>query len=962
MELFKLILRETTEKDRLMSEKQKIEYKDTLNLPQTDFKMKANAAVRELEIQKFWEENTIYKKSVAQRKNSPKFVLHDGPPYLSSAKIHIGTALNKTLKDIVTKYKSLAGYYSPYIPGYDGHGLPIENAVVKSIKGGREAITPTELRAKCREFAYGNLKGQEADFKRLGIWGDWEHPYVTINPEYEAQQIRIFGEIYKKGYIYKGLKPVYWCSDCETALAEAEVEYADHKSHSIYVKFPFEKEEANKVYKLANIETDSPLYIVIWTTTPWTLPSNLGVALNAKLQYVFVQKGGSIYILAVDLLENVANNVGWEENSYKIIGSLSGDQLEYINARHPFFDRNSLIILGEHVTTDAGTGAVHTAPGHGIEDYEVGVKYRIGVLSPLTNKGIFTEDAGKFQGTRYNKANEIIIQELRDKDLLLGLGEILHSYPHCWRCKNPVIYRATEQWFVNVGAYKESIINAINDVDWIPSNNHQRILNMIESRSDWCISRQRAWGVPIPVVYCADCNEPVISDETIARIADLFEKESSDAWTKYSAKELLPEGHSCSKCGSSNFRKEADIMDVWFDSGVSHSAVLELRKEELGGSPCEMYLEGSDKHRGWFQSSLLTSVAARGIAPYRSVLTHGFVLDGSGRKMSKSLGNVVEPQSIINKYGADVLRLWTASVDYTNDVRISENIIQQLVEVYKKVRNTCRFLLGNLYDFDPSTDYVEYSKLSEIDQYALHKIQKLVQNLTVAFNAYEFYRYYQLMQNFTSEFSSVYLDIVKDRLYTAAKDSQTRRSSQTVLYEALLTISKLLVPVTPHLAEDIWLHVLPAQKGELESILLASWPEVKTEFLNEKIESAWNEILMLRELITRAIEPVRAEKVIRSSLEAAVFIRINNRPDLEEILEAVKDELASVFITSQAEVLKDDSVPEKILNKYEEGAFLIYVTEASGKKCDRCWKFSETVGKEREHETICSGCLSAITQ
>lgn len=945
-----------------MSEKQKIDYKNTLNLPQTNFKMKANAAVKEVEIQKYWEENKIYEKNIQQRKNSSRFLLHDGPPYLSSNKIHIGTALNKILKDIITKYKAQSGFYSPYVPGYDGHGLPIENAVVKSIKGGREALTPEELRKKCREFALANLKGQEGDFKRLGIWGNWEQPYITINPDFEAEQVRVFGKINKKGYVYKGLKPVYWCADCETALAEAEVEYADHKSHSVYVKFPIKKEEAQKAYNAAGLDINNPLYIVIWTTTPWTLPANLAVAVHPRLEYIFVQKNNTdeVYIVAVDLLESFANNIGWEENSYKILGSAEGEKFEYIKADHPFFNRTSLIILGEHVTTEAGTGAVHTAPGHGLEDYEAGIKYKIGVLSPLNNKGVFTKEAEKFEGMRYNKTNEIIVQELQNRNALLGHGEILHSYPHCWRCKNPVIYRATEQWFINVEAFRDKALEAINEVKWIPQNNHTRIYNMVESRSDWCISRQRAWGVPVPVFYCNDCNKAIITDETINNVAGIFEKESSDAWIKYTAKELLPKDFKCPYCSSDEIKKESDIMDVWFDSGITHASVVDARKEELGETPVELYLEGSDQHRGWFQSSLLTSVATKDTAPYKSVLTHGFVLDGAGRKMSKSLGNVVEPQSIINKYGADVLRLWTASVDYTNDVRISENIVQQLIEIYKKVRNTCRFLLGNLYDFDPAVDYVKYSKLGEIDKYALHKLQKLVENVTLAFDKYEFYKYYQLIQNFTSDFSSFYLDIVKDRLYTAGKKSISRRSTQTVLFETLNVICTLLTPVTPHLAEDIWQHVIPSQKGSLESILLSDWPKIKAEFLNEEINSRWNEILNLREIVTRAIEPIRAEKRIGSSLETAVFIKVLDRPDLKKILESVKDDLSSVFITSQAVILEDAFEPENILNKYEENSYIIYVTLASGEKCERCWKYSSYVGTNAVHETLCNDCINAI--
>lgn len=937
-----------------MTEQQKINYKDTLNLPVTDFKMKADAATRELDIQKFWEDNNIYEKTVAQRNIANKFILHDGPPYLSSDKIHIGTALNKILKDIIIKYKSQSGFYSPYVPGYDGHGLPIENAVVKSIKGGREAITPTELRQKCREFANNNLKGQEKNFRRLGVLGNWEHPYITIDAKFEAAQVRVFGEMVKRGYVYKGLKPVYWCASCETALAEAEVEYADHTSHSVYVKFKFDDSEAKKAYEKAGINSDLPLYAVIWTTTPWTLPANLAISLNPKFEYVFIQKDAEVYIFAKELLASTVQSIGWEENSYSVIGSVLGESLELLKTRHPFLDRDSVIILGEHVTTEAGTGLVHTAPGHGLEDYEVGNKYKIGVISPLNNKGIFTAEAGKFEGMPYYKANPEIINELKELNALLGHGEISHSYPHCWRCKHPVIYRATEQWFVNVESYRDKTLKAIDGVKWIPNSGHQRIYKMVESRSDWCISRQRAWGVPIPVFYCDDCGESIITDETINSVAEKFNTESSDAWTKYSAQELLPDGFKCPKCSSTSLRKENDIMDVWFDSGVTHYAVVDARKDELGETPVELYLEGSDQHRGWFQSSLLTSVAIKDRAPYKAVLTHGFVLDAHGKKMSKSSGNVVEPQKIVDKYGADVLRLWSASVDYTNDVKIGENIILQLVEVFKKVRNTTRFVLGNLYDFNPAEDCIEYEKLNEIDKYALHKLQILIENVTNAFEDYEFYKYYQLIQNFVSvDLSALYFDIVKDRLYTAGKSSLSRKSSQTVLYEILKSLVSMLVPVTPHLAEDIWQFIIPEQRGNVESVLLTDWPKVNQQFKNEEISAKWDKIIALRELVTRTIEPVRASKQIGSSLEVAVSIKINNK-DMEAVLRSVENELSSVFITSQACIIEEKPSGE-FLNQSCEGEYEIYVTPASGEKCDRCWKFFES-----RTDGICHFCKEAI--
>ena len=750
-----------------MAETTKKDYKESINLPKTTLEMRANAVQKELVTQKFWADNKIYEKNLAQRDKTNKFILHDGPPYLSSEKIHVGTALNKILKDIIIKYKSQRGYYAPYVPGYDAHGLPIENAVVKTIKGGREALTAGELRAKCREFALKNLKGQEAEFKRLGVWGNWENPYLTIKPEFEAEQIRVFGEMYKKGYIQKGLKPVYWCASCETALAEAEVEYADHTSTSIYVRFKFDDNDKNKVYNLINTQSDKDLYIVIWTTTPWTIPSNLAVCLNARLEYSVFTYNNENYIAATELLNNFLKDVEWENADIKVIGTLKGAELENMSAFHPLYNRESKLILGDHVTLDAGTGCVHTAPGHGLEDWEVCQKYSIPTFSPLDSKGVWQKsdmfDDEDLIGVPYYKGNDIVIEKLEAKKALLKKADITHSYPHCWRCKHPVIYRATDQWFVKVDMFKQQTLEEIKKVNWIPSAGETRISNMVENRSDWCISRQRAWGVPIPVFYCEDCGEVIVNDETINHIADLFEKESSDAWVNHSIEELMPKGFKCPKCGGVHFRKETDIMDVWFDSGVTHRAVVQKRSEELGNLPVDMYLEGSDQHRGWFQSSLLTSVATTGIAPYKTVLTHGFVFGEDGRKMSKSLGNYIRPDDIIKNYGADILRLWAASVDYRNDTKIGDNIIKQLTEIFKKTRNTARFLLGNLFDFNPDTDYVKYEDLKDIDKFALHKLNIFIENVTDAFEAYEFYRYFQYLQNFAAvDLSSFYLDIVKN--------------------------------------------------------------------------------------------------------------------------------------------------------------------------------------------------------
>ena len=935
-----------------MSNETKVELKDTLNLPQTTLAMRANATVRELEIQKFWEEHDIYNKIINNRDKANKFILHDGPPYLSSEKIHVGTALNKILKDILLKYKAQSGFYTPYVPGYDGHGLPIENAVVKNIKGGRSAVTPAELRAKCREFAHKNLKGQESEFKRLGVLGDWEHPYLTINPEFEAEQIRVFGEMYKKGYIEKGMKPVYWCASCETALAEAEVEYADHTSTSIYVRFKFDEESTEKINKLIAGTADKDIYSVIWTTTPWTIPSNMAISMHPKFEYTFFEYKGDIYVTAQELLASFLKDVEWDESDIKVIGTCRGQDLELLNTKHPLFDRKSPIILGEHVTLDAGTGSVHTAPGHGLEDYEVGCRYGIEVFSPLDSRGVWTEAVNDkdLEGVPYYKGNSIVIEKLKNCGALLKQQDISHSYPHCWRCKNPVIYRATPQWFVKVDKFREQTLEAIKGVKWIPASGEARISNMVAGRTDWCISRQRAWGVPIPVFYCEDCGEVIVTDETIENVAKIFEKESSDAWVKYSAEELLPQGFKCPKCGKTHFKKENDIMDVWFDSGITWRAVVNKRSAELGTTPVEMYLEGSDQHRGWFQSSLLTSVATQGIAPYKSVLTHGFVFGEDGRKMSKSLGNYIRPDEIINTYGADILRLWAASVDYRNDTKIGNNIIKQLAEIFKKTRNTSRFLVGNLFDFDPAVDYVKYEDLKELDKFALHKLNQLIENVTEAFDNYEFYKYFQQLQNFAAvDLSSFYLDIVKDRLYTAGKKSLSRRACQTVLYEVLQTLVRILVPVMPHQAEDIWMSVPECQKDGLESILLSNWPKAKAEWNNPKLEEDFAKILKAREVVTRAIEPLRADKKVGSSLEVAVYVSVKDNA----VLKADEDELCNIFITSQAYVT--DEKPSGVLNEYKEDDYTVWVTKAEGEKCARCWKY-----RKLNSDGICEECVDAI--
>ncbi len=932
------------------------QFKDTLNLPKTTLAMRANAAIREVEIQKFWKENNIYEKMLKKNNGNKSFILHDGPPYLSSDKIHIGHALNKILKDIVLKYKTQLGFYTPYVPGYDAHGLPIENAVVKNIKGGRSVLTPLELRQKCREFAAKNLKGQEENFKRLGVLGDWEHPYLTIAADYEARQVELFWQMYKKGYIQKGLKPVYWCASCETALAEAEVEYSDISSESIYVRF--EMKDYEKLYQKANITSSNKLYSIIWTTTPWTIPSNLGICLNARYNYTIFEYQENNYFVASDLLDTFLKDVEWE--NIKKLGELKGSDFEYFKAKHPLYNKDSLLILGEHVTLDAGTGSVHTAPGHGLEDWEVGQKYGLETFSPFDSKGCWTDEVEDLKGVPYYKGNKIVIDRLKEKGALIKSQEIMHSYPHCWRCKNPVMYRSTPQWFVKVSMFKDNVLDNIKKVDWFPSSGEKRISNMVENRSEWCISRQRAWGVPIPILYCKKCKKPIINDETIKLISEKFKNESSDAWVKYEAKDFLPENYKC-ECGCDEFEKENDIMDVWFDSGASWDAVVKARKDEFqtDGSPVipvDMYLEGSDQHRGWFQSSLLIASATDNTAPYKSVLTHGFVLDGEGRKMSKSLGNIVAPQEVIKVYGADVLRLWAASVDYRNDVKIGDNLIKQLVEVFKKTRNTIRFLLGNLYDFDPKKDYVEYDNLEEIDKFALSRLAQLIKNVDSAFETYEFYKYFQHLQNFAStDLSSFYLDIVKDRLYTQGKKSLSRRACQTVMYEILHTLISILVPVMPHQAEDIWQN-MPENQKEYKSALLTPWAKVKEEWINESLDEEFSKLLKTREIVSKAIEPLRSSdpKIIGSSLEADIIIASNDK-EKTMLLDKYSKLLGDLYIVSHVYTSNENN--SEILNEYSQDGYTVKVLKAKGEKCARCWKY-----RELNEDGICKDCDNAIKE
>lgn len=926
-----------------------MDYSKTLNLPQTEFPMRANLPEREPQMLSYWSDENIYAKKVARNQGKAKFVLHDGPPY-ANGNIHIGTALNKILKDIIVKYKSLQGFEAPYVPGWDTHGLPIEHAAIKILGLNRHELNPLDLRRECKQYALKCLDMQREDFKRLGVSGDWENPYVTLYPEYEAKQIKVFGEMAKQGYIYKGLKSVYWCTSCETALAEAEIEYAEKKSHSIYVKFPVIDDKGNLPVGV----NPEQVFAVIWTTTPWTMPANVAICVNPELEYVWVQAGQEIYLLAAGLADSVMKAAKIEE--YTILAKLKGADLEGMIFSHPFIERESPIVLGDHVTLEQGTGCVHTAPGHGQEDFEVGMKYGLPIINPVDHAGRFTAEGGKFEGLLVHDANVPVIKELAERSMLLGKGSVKHQYAHCWRCKNPIIYRATEQWFASVDGFRDAALKAIEEVQWIPEWGEDRIRNMVRDRQDWCISRQRVWGLPIPIFYCTKCNEHIINDVTITAVSNLFKVEGSDAWWAKSAAEILPAGFSCPHCSHTEFRKETDIMDVWFDSGSSHAAVLETNPALKW--PADLYLEGSDQHRGWFQSSLLTSVATRGRAPYNAVLTHGFVVDGEGRKMSKSVGNTIYPQDVIKQYGADILRLWVASADYKADIRISNDILKQMSEVYRKIRNTFRYILGNLADFNPETDRVSYDRLLEIDRWALLRLEQVREKVTQAYDAYEFHTLYHTVHNFCAiDLSSIYLDILKDRVYTAKPDSVERRAAQTAMYEILDTLVRLVSPVLTFSAEEVWQH-MPKVAGMPESIQLADWPAARSEYLDKQLEDKWNKLLTVRSELTKALEQARRTKVIGHSLDAAITIYASD--EVYEQLNALGEELATLLIVSKANVNHGVQQAPDIAYRSAELPLAVVVTPAQGEKCERCWIYSDTIGEDAEHGTLCERCAGVL--
>ncbi len=925
------------------------DYGKTLNLPQTDFPMRANLPQREPEFLQKWEEMDIYHKQLEKTKGKPSFILHDGPPYANGG-IHLGTSLNKILKDMIVKYYSMTGHYTPYVPGWDTHGLPIEQRAIKELGLNRHEVGPVVFREACEGFAMKYLDIQRSAFKRLGVRGDWENPYITLKPEFEAIQIEVFGEMAKKGHIYKGLKPVYWCPDCETALAEAEIEYADDTTVSIYVKFQVRDDKG--IFN--GVADKDKVNFVIWTTTTWTLPANLAICLNENFEYSVVKANGEYYVLATELVENTMKAAGI--TAYEAVAKYQGKQLEGILCRHPFLDRDSVVILGDHVTLEAGTGCVHTAPGHGAEDFIVCQKYKIPTIVPVDSKGYLTKEAGPFAGLYYNKSNPLIIERLTQDGRLLASEKIAHQYPHCWRCKEPIIFRATEQWFASIDSFRDEALEAIKTVKWIPEWGQERITSMVRDRGDWCISRQRIWGVPIPIFYCKDCGKELITDASIKAVSDLFRKKGSNSWYAMEASEILPEGTKCS-CGHHEFTKETDIMDVWFDSGSSHAAVLETNKDLHW--PADLYLEGSDQHRGWFQSSLLTSVATRGKAPYKKVLTHGYVIDEEKRKMSKSLGNGIDPADVIKEYGADILRLWVASSDYTTDIKISKDLLKQLSEVYRKIRNTARYILGNINGFNPDTDSVDYGEMGELDRWALYKLTNLIKKVNEAYGTYEFHLMFHAIHNFcVVDMSNFYLDIIKDRLYTSKPDSKERRAAQTVMYEILQALVRMLTPVLAFTTEEIWQFMPHRASDDTQSVQLNSWPEVNEKYIDNALAEKWDRILALRSDVSKALEVARTNKTIGHSLNAKVTIFADGK-DLE-FVKSIEDQLVTIFIVSDAEVKALKDAPAEAQKGEELPGIKVAVEQAAGEKCERCWMYSEYVGKDEKHPTLCKRCADVI--
>ncbi|WP_113386989.1 isoleucine--tRNA ligase [Bacillus pumilus] len=905
-------------------------YKDTLLMPKTEFPMRGNLPNKEPEIQEEWAEKDIYQMVLERTKGRPTFILHDGPPY-ANGDIHMGHALNKILKDFIVRFKSMNGFHAPYVPGWDTHGLPIETALTKNKKVKRKEMSTAEFRKLCEEYAWKQIEGQRNQFKRLGVRADWDNPYVTLKPEYEAQQILVFGEMAKRGYIYKGLKPVNWSPSSESALAEAEIEYKDKRSPSIYVSF--------KVKDGKGVLENGEQFI-IWTTTPWTLPANLGICVHPKLEYSVLQVGAERYVVASELVEQVAKTLGFEE--YEVVKTLKGKELDNVVAEHPIYGRDSLVMLGDHVTTDAGTGCVHTAPGHGEDDFNVSMKYGLDVLCPVDEKGVMTDEAPGFEGLFYEDANKAITEQLEAKGALKKLDFITHSYPHDWRTKKPTIYRATAQWFASIKDFREALLDNIKETKWVPAWGETRLFNMVRDRGDWCISRQRVWGVPIPVFY-AENGEPIITDETIQHVSQLFREHGSNIWFEKEAKELLPEGFTHPGSPNGEFTKEQDIMDVWFDSGSSHQAVLEEREDLV--RPADLYLEGSDQYRGWFNSSLSTSVAITGKAPYKGVVSHGMTLDKEGRKMSKSLGNTIEPAKVAKQLGAEILRLWVSSVNYQADHPVSDDILKQVAEVYRKIRNTFRFLHGNLFDFDPAVNAVPVEELREVDQYILIKLNKLIDKVKKAYDDYEFAVVYHAIHNFcTIELSSFYLDFAKDVVYIEHADHPDRRSMQTVFYETLMALVKLTAPILPHTADELWSHLSFVEEP---SVQLTDMPEGVAVSQAEATEAKFDRFMEVRDDVLKALEIARNEKVIGRSLEASVTLYATE--EVKNLLASIKEDVKQLFIISELTV-EDEQNADTSAPEYTSGRIL--VQKAEGELCERSRIISKDVGANPKYPTL----------
>jgi len=937
-----------------------MDYKDTLNLPKTSFPMKANLTSREPEILEFWHKKIIYRLIREKRKACKKYVLHDGPPY-ANGNIHMGHALNKILKDMVVKYMTMRGLDSPYVPGWDCHGLPVEHQLFKELGIKKGEINQVEFRKKARDYAMKYVSIQKDEFKRLGVFGDWEKPYLTLSHEYEAEIIKSFAKLVKDGFIYNDLKPVNWCATCETALAEAEVEYEDHSSPSIYVKFKLKAQSSPPLCGEISPQAEkltaqsSNTYFIIWTTTPWTLLANTAIAVHPELEYALVDIQGEHWIVLDMLKESVLSKIG---KKFNVVSKFKGAQLEGLIVEHPFIKRESKVVLADYVSSEEGTGCVHTAPGHGQEDYITGKKYNLPLIMPVNYKGVFDKTCGEFSGMSVSDANPKIIERMKKDNTLLLSEKVSHSYPHCWRCKKPIIFRATEQWFMSIDHkdLRKNMLSAIKKITWHPDAGMERISAMVSNRPDWCLSRQRYWGVPIPVFYCNACGNKLLDYDVIMHVADLVAKQGVDAWFKGDAKTLLPQNLKCPKCKSQDLRKESDILDVWFESGISHQAVL--KNDKSLQYPCELYLEGSDQHRGWFQSALISGMAIDNLPPYKAVLTHGFTVDGEGKKMSKSLGNVIAPQDIMKKYGADILRLWVASSNYSDDVRISDEIIVRAADAYRKIRNTFRYLLSNLYDFDPVKDSIDLNKLEEIDRWMISKLAHLLKETTDSYNKFLFHKVYRAVYNFcVYEVSSLYLDILKDRMYTFKKDSIKRRSGQTVIYEILNILVKILAPILSFTMEEVWQEA-PIKNKE-ESVHLCDWPfddEKINEWINEGLDKKWDALIPIRESVLKALEEKRIEGKIGSSLEAKIILSAKNS-NIKEILSKNIKELPTLFIVSQVEI-KDESIEGA--KDFSESGIFVSVQNADGEKCARCWNYSVTVGRDKNHPNICKKCLDNI--